>query len=531
MEESSSLISNLNYFVSSRTKFLMMSLLLLLNLVMRLPSTPHEQGYDSFFIHSLANSITTYGHANWWTHWLSVFGLYPYSYGSAVPFPLSGISQITGIPMEFTILIYCILLGVFTIFTSYLLASVFYTSFISRFLFSFLFSLSAATMTLTTWQLTTRAQFLVFFPFFVYQTYKILNGDKKFIILSVLTFIFVYATHHYANFLIAFSILIFMTFLLHRVGSKIQVSYSKYLNVNYLYLVITLSLFVIPFLFSGKVGLIEYGSRYSWVISMIITSIRNLGPVFPLSLGGFVYLSLKKFKSYQEWSILLCILPTIVFSFDPVYGYLINYLLLIIMGVEGVINIVRNYKKDRKFLLSFLVLLLLLVVTFSCFFAHWKLGTQGGYDDWYMQENTYVTGQWIKDSLNPNAIGFFDGFEADRMYASYGGTPVVYGLNSILNYINGFIAFNNSDLIENSIYSKEFYFEGAYFLKNDIDSTGLISWLSELTVTDPRTIGFLKGTNISFFIEDKNMQSVFTSSLASNKDKICDVGRMRVWLI
>ena len=74
-----------------------MVLLLLLNIIIRIPSIPHEKGYDSFFIHSLANSISYAGVAQWWINWMSVFGLYPYSYASAVPFTLSGISQLTGI--------------------------------------------------------------------------------------------------------------------------------------------------------------------------------------------------------------------------------------------------------------------------------------------------------------------------------------------------------------------------------------------------------------------------------------------------
>ncbi|AKB25964.1 hypothetical protein MSMTP_2495 [Methanosarcina sp. MTP4] len=531
MEESSSLTSNLNYNVSLKMKLLLISLLLLLNIVIRIPSVPHEQGYDSFFIHGLANSITNFGEAQWWGSWLSIFGLYPYSYASSVPFSLSGISQLTGIPMEFTILIFCIFLGIFTIFASYLFAGVFHKSFISRYIFSYLFSLSASTMTLTTWQITTRAQFLVFFPFFMYQLYKALKGEKKFSLLLIITFLFVFATHHYAYFLIFFSALIVITFLFYKLGSKIQIPDIKYLNLNNLYFAIAFFLIITPFLFSGQIGLIEYGSRYSWIISIVITSIRNLGPVFPLSIGGFVYISFKKFKSYQEWSILACILPTIVFSYNQTYGYLITYLLFIILGAEGIINLVRSYRKDRELVLYFIVLILIVNITFSGFFAHWKLGTQGGYTDWYMTEESYLTGQWMKNNLNPDIIGISNGFETDRMYASYGGIPPLYSRSSIWNYINGFITFNKSDLCKTPIFSKNYYFEGVYFLEDNTDSAGLLSWLSEFPVTDMRVEGFLNKLNVSFFIEDGYVPSTFTNSLSYNKNKIYDGGRMRLWLI
>lgn len=87
--------------VSQRKKVILFLLLILLNVTLRIYAVPHETGNDSYQIHALANSISESGTARWWLNPLSVFGLYSYSYASAVPpFLLSGISQLSNVDME-----------------------------------------------------------------------------------------------------------------------------------------------------------------------------------------------------------------------------------------------------------------------------------------------------------------------------------------------------------------------------------------------------------------------------------------------
>ena len=79
----------------ARTKVILFSLLIMLGLIFRYPTTPHEIGWDSFTVHLMANSISEFGYAKWWLHPASVIGWYPYSSVSAVPFLLSGISPVS----------------------------------------------------------------------------------------------------------------------------------------------------------------------------------------------------------------------------------------------------------------------------------------------------------------------------------------------------------------------------------------------------------------------------------------------------
>ena len=80
----------MNTYFSKRTWIFLWICLILLNVIMRIPLTPHEIGHDSFMIHFIADSLSKYGHAKWWLHPLSIVGLYPFSTASALPFYLSG---------------------------------------------------------------------------------------------------------------------------------------------------------------------------------------------------------------------------------------------------------------------------------------------------------------------------------------------------------------------------------------------------------------------------------------------------------
>jgi hypothetical protein len=86
--------------LSRRIKYSPLAFLVLLNVALRFPVRPHETGNDAFYYHTLANSISSFGHAKWLIHPLSIFGLYPYFNEIAGPLEASIISQCIGIGME-----------------------------------------------------------------------------------------------------------------------------------------------------------------------------------------------------------------------------------------------------------------------------------------------------------------------------------------------------------------------------------------------------------------------------------------------
>ncbi|KXS41627.1 MAG: hypothetical protein AWU59_2005, partial [Methanolobus sp. T82-4] len=489
-------------FRNKSAKVILVLLLILLNLVMRVPSIPHEKGYDSFFIHSLANSVTNFGFADWWINWMSVFGLYPYSYASAVPFSLSGMSQLTEIDMEITILLYCIILGLFSIFSAYLLATIFFENFIDRYLFSAIFSLSASTVELTTWNITTRAQFLVFLPLFLYLLFKSIYGSRKHAFFYIILTFFLLATHHFVYLGLFYSATIIGSYIIFRLVTNKLPNFNNSYYPNLVYFLIFICCLLVVFLFGSKMGLITSGSRYKWILDIVLISVRNSGFIFPFFIGAFIYLIFKNNKKYTHWVILVCMLPTFFLSFNQTYGYIPAYLFITLIGTVGLSNIICSIRPKKKNIMTYFIIILILNVSFSAFFTHYKTGIAGGYYDWYMQEETYVTGDWIENNLNysKNAIG--NGFETTRLFASYGGLPAMYS-DDVNNYINDFVIHNESNYVKNPITSKNFYFDNPYVLKRGTTSSGLLNWMLQFPITNKNAISFVESNNVSYFFDDE----------------------------
>lgn len=90
---------------SKRTILCILVLLVLLSIVFRFPTVEHERYQaDSYYIHLLSQSIVDDNYAIWTVTPLSLFGYYPMSYPSGVPFALAEISILTGCSVECSIL-------------------------------------------------------------------------------------------------------------------------------------------------------------------------------------------------------------------------------------------------------------------------------------------------------------------------------------------------------------------------------------------------------------------------------------------
>src|SRR5659263_25286 len=154
--------------ISKRNLIFFWILLIILNVIMRLPVTPHEIGHDSFMIHYISESISTYGHAKWWLNPLSIVGLYPFSLTSALPFLLSGVSQSLSLDMEYSIWLFMLVLGILSACTAYLMAGVIKNDKLFKFITALVYSTSPGILTLTTWNSSGRGLFLVLLPLLIY---------------------------------------------------------------------------------------------------------------------------------------------------------------------------------------------------------------------------------------------------------------------------------------------------------------------------------------------------------------------------
>lgn len=452
----------LNYELSRPKKMVFIILLAVLNFVFRIPSIPHEKGVDSFFIHSLANSITTFGSANWWVHWLSVFGYYPYSYASAIPFSLSGVSQLTGIEMENTVLLFCIILGLFSAFSAYLLAGVLYDNFLFKYLMALLYSVSPGVMFFTTWEISSRGPFIIFFPLFMYLTMKKFHYIKYVFLLFIIS-IYLISIHHLAVILVP----VIFLFISLKLFPKLYVIKNKSINFNYIYLILLIIMFLSPFFNASTTGI--QGSRYGWIIGSMIIVIRFIGPMLIFIFGGLVYLITQKDKKINLWYFLCMIVLFIPFIYDQLYGIFILQIYLVFLLTVGFANLFNlNRLKSSRLIKVFIIAILLSSVTFSSYYNHYRSGNSG--EVWYMDEKTFTAGKWINNNIGKDKRVFFsteNQYNIRSLAFQLNGSSVLRGGTEGLTY--GFIDKNSIENLEKIPYTDSYFYSESPYRMTDRD--------------------------------------------------------------
>ncbi|AKB33647.1 hypothetical protein MSSIH_2957 [Methanosarcina siciliae HI350] len=514
MQGNSSSKFDVQYDPSRKTKILLMGLLLVLNVIIRIPSVPHEKGYDSFIIHTLANSVSIFNSARWWLNWLSVFGLYPDSYASAVPFTLSGISQVLGIEMEKAILLFCVSIGIFGMFTAYIFAGLVHKNFLFKYIMSLFYSIAPGFMLFTTWEVSTRGQFLVFLPLFLYILLKKDLKVNKCALLSI-CLIFIFATHHYAYFLLPITV----SYISLKVIQKIKPEYLKNPYLNHLFLLVFVAVIIYPF-FTGL--FIPSGSRYAAIIGSIITNIRQTGPLIFLLPGGLVYLFLSK-KNFEE--IFMCSITIILapIFYSQIYGpfiLLIMCVFLVSIAFNNLLKIIVNHK--HKLLILSAIIAILFLATFSSFYNHYRTGQSDSF--WYMEESTYASGIWAKNHIPGDTYGLDSGMETGRFFAISEGHPIITSDDPI-NLAYGWI--NESDIhtVKNSPKSLEYYFDGPYSIESGTTFSGSIEWIKYTT----KNIESLK--EFDYFIQDKYDYKPVVDVVKRESNLIFDGTRISIWEI
>ncbi|MBP2029469.1 hypothetical protein J2755_000389 [Methanohalophilus levihalophilus] len=454
--------------ISKKTKVILFSLLLLLNIILRIPSIPHEKGADSFFIHSLANSISTYGLANWWVHWLSVFGFYPYSYASAVPFSLSGMSQLLDMNMETTILLFSIFIGLFSIFVGYSLAGLIYNDFVFKYLMAMFFSISQGIMIFSTWEISARGPFMIFLPFFIFILLKKIPITKK-ILFTLIILIFIFSIHHYAW----FTLPILFAYIALKVISNIERIWSKQVYLNYLYAIGFCIASMLPFF---EKSLIVAGSRYDWILTMLVSHTRFVGPLIVFALGGLIYLILNKNKNIAQWLLLSSVLSFAPFFYNINYGVYVGLLFLVFLGTVGFWNLfkVQNVMTSR-ILTVLIVLNLLFFVSFSSFYNHERTGEYQHY--WYMSELTFHEGNWINDHIEKDKrvlIISENSHNVRSIALQTNGSSVLQGGTEGLAY--GFIDSSFVDNLTRVPYTSSYFYSESPYQATERDIYRSIEW-------------------------------------------------------
>ena len=480
---------------SNKTKLKFFVLLIMLNIILRLQVVPNEIGVDSFSVHAMTNSISEFGYAKWVFHPNSFLGMYAYSEVSAVPFLLSGIFQTTGIEMRWVIFIYCLFVGILSMFTAYLMAGAIIEDDLSKFLAAFAYSTSTAVLVYSTWTIPARGGFVVLAPLLVYMLLRC-REYIRWIPILILFAVFLYATHHLIYFMIPPFVAFFVIWVLFELNKYIKFKkvhsrfksstvVSKFITIDKnnqvgsqskINLVATVRKIIgsiadsrvlefksklyplIPVAgFAAMFSIPFFGRKFiecSVYFPIYESYVRYMGVLIIPAVGGLVYTTFKREKKFGEWFLLLSAIFLTALIYEQTYMKCFIPIFAVPFISIGLVNIVRSERK--RYALTIVSIFLLISLCFSGYYQFLHFSTTHGMNERYMEDSTYTAGRWMKDCVVGSAISN-DRFFGVRM-ASASETTHHLVTPILLDLTYGFITVNLSQFEWYQITSEEFWF-------------------------------------------------------------------------
>jgi hypothetical protein len=470
--------------LSKSINYLLIGFLVMLNIIIRYPTTPHEIGFDSFFIHGLANSISTFGYAKWIIHPLSFFGLYPLSYPSAVPTILSIVSQASSLDIEYVILLFGFVLGILGMFGAYIMALKIRKDYLFAFLVSFAFSLSPVFIEFTRWTISTRNLFVALLPLFIWSLlcYQSKNQGKwKYLLLAIILLVILGSTHRMFLLIplviIAYFVTIGIQFIKNlslekkALSKKHNTLYMKHKLTERKAFLISVMLFVFAFLI--QFSNISFYRNIWWqyqtgtflgatsppilILNMSINYVGRIGILLFFGLIGFIFLLRKRNKDFGELFVLVALL--FLTSISALGLYVSLFILpftsvLIAIGLQEMIGVIehsvrtnklkdktiknRGNAKTKAIVFSLITISLIFSMCFSIYMVnrHMHLPISETGDKRWMNDGTYNTGLFLKRGGEDKPFLSNDDLIAEKIRAASGVPSFssdIYGL------INGFI--------------------------------------------------------------------------------------------
>ena len=521
---------------SLRTKIVLMCLLIAFNLILRYPTSPHEIGADSFGVHIMANSISEFGYAKWLIHPASVIGWYPYSSVSAVPFLLSGISQCTSMDTESVILLYSMILGIFSIFGAYLMAGAIWNNDIFKFLVATVFSTSQGIITFSTWTAHSRTLFVISLPLFIYlllkaRTFKVRFGISAFIILALLL-----VTHHYIYFTIPVVISFLIAAIFYKLGKHIKSIKISENFFNIALLVSFVAMFSIPF-FTRTLAEADpggmAGGRYAWMFYMIQSYTRYIGIFIVFAVSGYIYLTCKRNKRFEEWFVLLCVVGLAQFLYIITYmkWFIIPFASLLIGIALTNIAIAKTHTQKRKIVPSLIVIIILLLsICFTGFYQYLHFLNDPDPNKRYMEERTYLGALWSKDNIDRDE-NMIAGSHILSRFFSISEVPTLTGIRPA-DLAYGFVDYSELEIKQIRSYtSVEYYMHDPYKAVNHSYTDSHIIRILGGDINDRMSCAYRLTSwfNLSYYAENKDFSDRLSQSVQQTKDCLYDNGKIRVW--
>jgi hypothetical protein len=416
--------------------------LVLLNLALRHPQIDHETGVDSFFIHTLAESINQHGQARWILNPLSFFGLYPLSYPSIGPLLYSSGSQMTGYSVEGVIFLSSHLFGAVGVLVSFMMARALRRDDLFGLAVALAMSLAPRFIAFTMWTGSTRGLFMFLLPVFVWTLLSAYRTPTKTnVALSVLVLGLAAATHRLAVLLVLVLVAFVVTYILVLLFRLLRLR-SPRLMLNprlrkFASVLALLALVAIALgLLLGTDILQEYetakvgggSSTLGQLISLGGSVGRSVGLALPFALVGVAYLPFLRNKGVPEVLVLLILLALLPTLFLRRYtGFYITPFIALFCGL-GLVFLVRVLRSRGRVAAGALVTAAVLLTATSVVARNWELEQAS-----YIANETYTTGlyaRYLPGShtmiANDGLLGVHVAAISGRAYLPVGGAGTTF---------------------------------------------------------------------------------------------------------
>lgn len=338
---------------------LILLLIIFINFILRYPSIPNEIGEDSWQYHALSSQISRDKTANWVINPLSIFGYYPPYEEVGVVYLISGINQLTGVFMDYSILLASILISIFSIIITFVFTfQLFHNQWLGL-LSALIFSTMRRIIGFTSWTIGQRVYFYIFIIVLLFLLIRIITikYNRRMLYISLLLLLMIpIASMHTSSILIPIILIIYI------ISIKIsKFKKSIHFNINSRFTIyVIFTLFILTFIFSflltsslkfsplGSENIFDPKNPFNYFLNVVVRISIWVGfPIIFFPIGLFFY---PLYKKIDAQNIFLISLILFMFLFFTYLLYITNIFMILIslmisIGVYYLSNLLYNGKK------------------------------------------------------------------------------------------------------------------------------------------------------------------------------------------
>jgi len=431
-----------------KTKYSLLGFMLTLIILFKYPHVPHEYGKDSFVVHGMAMNLKDLNFAPWLIHPSSAYALYPFSYAPGMGFILTSLSDLTGLSVELTVLLFTIVISLVGAYGMFMFASEVNNRFEVKFIAGFLFAFTPAVTTWTTWTISTRGSFICLMTVLLWALSRTINARHKLKPFLVgLTFLLILPTIHHFALLFPIILLAYLSSYLTVLALEYTGRVSVYFRENVIIASMIIFAFMI-FLFYLQASSIDIYAPHLdyfrvWYIygekDSPVTMAVNIMVYYGMAMGilmlyggvGLANILGKIDKTRVEWTLLFLIIFFAVFLADKTYLKMFVVPLFLPLAALGIVALMGKLEY-RRTLFTFLTgVLLMAAVYYGSFateqFSDVRTVDETGYHH-YMDEGPYNTAIYLRHTVyqKDGPIAIHNDAVDKRRISGISGIPMLY---------------------------------------------------------------------------------------------------------